>query len=72
MEDGITEIKPGSNIKMADLKHGDGGVLKTTTTEVRFDNAEDVDSIGGGVRRNGLRRSSSSDIYIIDHARDKV
>lgn len=55
------------DIKLRDLKGGD--VLKTTTTEVRFERMEDIDSVESGGRGKGLRRSSSSEVYIIDHDR---
>jgi hypothetical protein len=66
MEDGITISRtPDADIKLQDLKTD--GVLKTTTTEVRFDRAEDIDSINSSSRGQELRRSSSSELYIIEH-----
>jgi hypothetical protein len=66
MEDGISISRtPDAEIRLQDLKND--GVLKTTTTEVRFDRAEDLDSVDSSNREQGLRRSSSSEIYIIDH-----
>lgn len=66
MEDGISiSHTPDPDIRLQDFKSD--GVLKTTTTEVRFDRAEDMDSIVSSPRAQGLRRSSSSEVYIIEH-----
>jgi hypothetical protein len=66
MEDGSVTISRTSNadIKLHDLKNDE--VLKTTTTEVRFESAEDIDSVDSGMRGNGLRKSSSSTEHIIE------
>jgi hypothetical protein len=65
MEDGISISRaPDDHIRLQELKND--GVLKTTTTEVRFDRAEDMDSVVSSPGP-GLRRSSSSEIYIIEH-----
>lgn len=57
-------ISAQADVKLHDLKVND--VLKTTTTEVRFDRMDDIDSVESGRRGQGLRRSSSSEDYIID------
>lgn len=58
----------GTNeIRLQELKNND--VLKTTTTEVKFESVDDIESVESGRRGKGLRRSSSSEVYIIDHDR---
>lgn len=64
MEDSVTVSRtPASDIKLQDLKSD--GVLRTTTTEVRFEAAEDTHSEDSIVRAKGSRRSDSSEDYII-------
>lgn len=55
-----------SEIKLQDLK--DTAVLKTTTTTVRVERVRDVESVESG-RGKELRRSGSSEMYIIGHDR---
>ncbi|KAH7115114.1 hypothetical protein B0J11DRAFT_496008 [Dendryphion nanum] len=63
-------ISAQGDIKLHDLKSND--VLKTTTTEVRFERMDDIESVDSESRGKGLRRSSSSEVYIIDKPSDRV
>ena len=63
-------ISAQADVKLHDLKGND--VLKTTTTEVRFDRMDDIDSVESGRGGKGLRRSSSSEDYIIDKPTSRV
>jgi hypothetical protein len=55
------------NTTLQDLKEGE--MLKTTTTEIRFETVGKVINIGSGGRDKSLTSSSSSssEVYIIDH-----
>ncbi|KAF2275501.1 uncharacterized protein EI97DRAFT_379595 [Westerdykella ornata] len=62
MEDSVAiTVTPANEIKLQDLKAD--AVLKTTTTEVRFEVA-DNDSVDSGIRGKDLRRSSSENSII--------
>jgi hypothetical protein len=61
--DDVLEAQGQNDIRLRDLKAND--VLKTTTTEVRFDSIEE-ESEG---REKGSRRSSDSEVYIIERNR---
>ncbi|KAF2656295.1 hypothetical protein K491DRAFT_597183 [Lophiostoma macrostomum CBS 122681] len=61
--DEILEAHAQSDIRMRELKGND--VLKTTTTEVRFEEIEE----DGERREKASRRSSDSDLYIIERSK---
>jgi hypothetical protein len=62
-EDSIHHSPSNGDIKLRDLKTND--VLKTTTTEVKFEDVS-ISSVESGRKRS---RSGSSEVYIIDKNR---
>ncbi|KAF2743615.1 hypothetical protein M011DRAFT_410148 [Sporormia fimetaria CBS 119925] len=62
MDDGSTSTP--DDIKLTRLENG--RVLRTTTTEIHYETTEDAESLDIGAGKTGFRRSSSSEMYIID------